>query len=215
MSYGENSGCSKLIPSDRRIFVAWDYDKIMRKFSRDYVNCDENYVYLNFIYQPFKVDKKTGYVYKTVADNDEVECKNPLEIMSIMDMLCSEKPLQLSNVWCPISYFSKFSSIGEKAEKELYADFAEHFSGNATNIYNACSKLGGIDYTVNESADVSFKINIFDFFPAVFQFWNKDDDFPSQIKILWDKNTLDYILFETSYYVVACLLERIQSQIEK
>jgi len=214
MSYGKNAGCSKLIPNAKKIFVEWDHDKTLKNFPHTCVNYDENYIYLNFIYQPFKLDRKTGHVYKTI-DNDEVACDNPFEIMSIMDMLCSEKPLQLSNDWCPISYFSKFSSIGEKAENEFYTDYIENFSKNVTNLHKACLKLGGIEYTVNKNADVSFKINVFDFFPVVFQFWDKDDDFLPKIKILWDKNTMDYILFETSYYVVACLLKRIKSQIEE
>ena len=127
-------------------------------------------------------------------------------------MLCSEKPLQLSNEWCPISEFSKHIPIGRKTESEMYTRFFESFSNSIANLNEACLKLGGLPYRVNKSADVSFKINVFDFFPVIFQFWDKDEDFPPQMKILWDRNTMDYLLFETSYYAAGCLLQRLTEE---
>jgi len=207
MEYNMNQGYAKMIPNAKAIFTQWDHNKIKRNFPC--INMDKHYIYLNFIYEPYKLDRRTGDVWKLSRKTPE-ECSNPFEIISIMDMLCSEKELHLTNDWCPISHFAKYSSIGEKSEREIYGHYVEYLSDNIGPLHDACKALGGTEYTITKSADVCFKIDVFDYFPVIFQFWDRDEEFPAQIKILWDKNTMNYLLFETSYYVVACILERIK-----
>ena len=57
-------------------------------------------------------------------------------------------------------------------------------------------------------------INIFDFLPVKFLFFEEDCDFPPEIKFLWDENVLDYIRFETTFFAFSHLLHRIAEVIE-
>ena len=66
---------------------------------------------------------------------------------------------------------------------------------------------------INE-ADVGYIINIFDFLPVKFLFFEEDCDFPPEIKFLWDENVLDYIRFETTFFAFSHLLHRIAEVIE-
>ena len=45
------------------------------------------------------------------------------------------------------------------------------------------------------------------FLPLVFQFWESDEEFPPVLKFMWDENVLDYLRFETLYYVMGDFLD--------
>ena len=62
---------------------------------------------------------------------------------------------------------------------------------------------------VPKSADVCSKIPILPFFPVIFQFWEGDEEFAPKIMILWDRKALDFMHFETLYYVIGLLLQRL------
>ena len=47
------------------------------------------------------------------------------------------------------------------------------------------------------------------------QFWDADDEFPAQIKIMWDDQTMRYLNFETTYYLQGDLLERLKMTVAK
>lgn len=39
-----------------------------------------------------------------------------------------------------------------------------------------------------------------------------DEEFPPCLKVMWDENVLDFIKYETTYYVLDYLLERIKKE---
>lgn len=46
------------------------------------------------------------------------------------------------------------------------------------------------------------------------QFWNSDEEFPASLKIMWDENILDYLHYETTFFIVSHMLCRIQEMME-
>lgn len=46
------------------------------------------------------------------------------------------------------------------------------------------------------------------------QFWLGDDEFPPSLRYLWDENALMYLRYETMYYAVNVLTEKIRRQME-
>ena len=58
-------------------------------------------------------------------------------------------------------------------------------------------------------ADVTAQIPVFSFFPVLLQFWEGDDEFAPQIRILWDSQTMKFLNFETTYYLQGDLLDRL------
>ena len=58
--------------------------------------------------------------------------------------------------------------------------------------------------------DVAYQIPLFDFLPVIFQFWNSDEEFPPSLKFFTDKNMLEYMHYETVWFAMSHLLERIE-----
>ena len=75
-----------------------------------------------------------------------------------------------------------------------------------------CEKLGG---TKAGKGDVAYEIPIFDFVKCRIQFWNSDDEFEAQLQVFMDKNILQFIRYETVWYVVTTLMKRLTEGLEE
>ena len=59
-------------------------------------------------------------------------------------------------------------------------------------------------------------LTVFD--PALcieFSFWESDEDFPAQLQLFTDKNLLQYIHYETAWYMFGYLLTRIAESFDQ
>ena len=62
--------------------------------------------------------------------------------------------------------------------------------------------------------DVSYCLYPFDFLPMMLQFWNSDEEFPANLKIMWDENVLDYVRYETTFFIVSHMLSCIKERMD-
>ena len=128
------------------------------------------------------------------------------EVMTIFDVLCGSKPgAQLSGEFVRVNDLdgvTKTTYMGGN----LFNGSARAFNHRTEALCAACEKLGGTPGTVG---DVSYTIPIFDFFPVTLQFWDGDEEFDPVLKIMWDRRTLDFMRYETTYYAADHLLQRL------
>ena len=47
------------------------------------------------------------------------------------------------------------------------------------------------------------------------QLWFGDEEFPANLRYLWDENALMYLKYETMYFAKALLLHRLWDEMEK
>ena len=62
--------------------------------------------------------------------------------------------------------------------------------------------------------DVSFAFELFDGLRIWLQFWEGDEEFPPRLRFLWDENALQYLKYETMYFAVPLLLQRIRENMD-
>ncbi len=186
------------------LFPKWNHEKIAKKFN---LKLDDNYLYINFIGQEYRLNRLTGSIEHPSKDNTYVNATHN-EVMSILDLFdYSKEELHLSESWCTPNGLKGVVNTGNVNGKiTMFQKYETFFSDNVELLSYACKKLGG--KKINE-ADVGYIINIFDCLPVKFLFYEKDDDFPPEIKFLWDENLLDYIRYETSFFAFSHLLQRL------
>jgi len=188
-------------------FPKWNHEDIANKFN---LICDQQYLYIQFIGRPYRINRELGTVEKSrdgIVYDSEAGFN---EIMSIFDLFhYSKAELKLSGEWINVQSLGVMGHSGKIIGNDLYAPFSKHFSGKCPELAKACMELGG-EEEEGTHADVSFIIKIFDFLPVMIRFWDSDDEFPAEIKIFWDKNILDYVHFETTFYIAFHLLRRIK-----
>ena len=161
--------------------------------------------------QKYRLNKATGDIEKTYDEVNYIGAKYN-EVMTILDLLSYSKDnLQLSGNWMNVTSLKGTLQTGTVTNhNDLFFLYAKRFSSRIEDLKKACEKLDG---KVVETGDVGYIINLFEFLPVMLIFYEEDCDFPAEFKILWDENTLDYMHYETTFYAVQHLFERIEELI--
>lgn len=187
-------------------FVKYDQHGMIEKFRLEY---DEAYIFLRFLSCAYRVDRKTGRVERMDADGPVHAGFN--ETLTIFDVLCESKPdCRLSGEFVRVNDLDGIAKTAYLGGN-LFDGSAKAFTHRTEALKAACEKLGGIPGRVG---DVSYQIPMFDFLPVTLQFWDADDEFDAVLKIMWDRRTLDFMRYETTYYAAGRLLERLEELIK-
>lgn len=190
-------------------FIKMDHKKIAEKFNLKY---DEDYLYIYFFSTKYRLNKRTGHIEKTYDNSNYIPAKFN-EIMTLLDVLAySKEDLSLSGKWINVTNLKEvFRTGGTVTHTDLFAASSKKFSGKTDKLIEACEKLNGRKIS---QGDVGYIIDIFDFLPIMFIFYDEDSEFPAECKFLWDEKILNFMHYETTFYVVNYLFERLEELIE-
>ena len=62
--------------------------------------------------------------------------------------------------------------------------------------------------------DVAAKLYPFAFLPVIIQYWEADEEFPANLKFMFDENILDYMHFETIFFMTGHIVKRIEEMLK-
>lgn len=192
----------------RSLFLEYDQEKLIRKFQLD---ADAEYIYLTYMNTPCRICRKTARVDECLDGNWQ-ECRFYNTVMTIYDLLCHHKgdlAPKLSGSWCTIGSFvvTGVSDSGGFTQK-----YAELFNERCDDLANACVQTGGTLKKSMAGADITCEIPITSFFPVLLQFWEGDDEFPPKLTLMWDRNAIQFLHFETTFFLQGDLLERLKNR---
>lgn len=138
-------------------FIKWDHIKIAKKFNLEY---DENYLYIYFFKQKYRLNKTTGNIEKTYDEVNYIGAKHN-EVMTILDLLSYSKDnLQLSGNWTNVTSLKGTVQTGNITNhNDLFLPYANKFSGRINDFKKACEKL---DAKEVKKGDVGYIIDIFE-----------------------------------------------------
>lgn len=193
----------------RKRFLGYDQTGMIEKFHLTY---DEDYLYIRFIGRPYRVNRRTG---KTEWSEDNFSTVFPAlfnDSMAIFDVLCDSKPnCRLRGTFNQIDRL-KGAHIVSAPGMGISKAEADYFDQHLALLSKALENFGGVK---THPGDVAYVVPTFEFLPVVFQYWASDDEFPSTLKFMWDDNTLDFLHFETAYYVMGHFLGRVKEEMER
>lgn len=185
-------------------FVKYDQDKMIRKFSLKH---DEDYLYIEFVKKDFRINRHNGVVEWTDDGFQTAAEAGYNESMTIYDVLCySKDDCHLAGSFCPANMLRgtvKTANVG----RSMFKKNAEEFDGRTEALAYACSVLGEPS---RMSGDVAAILYPFSFLPITIQYWEADDEFPSNIKFMFDENVVDYMHYETTYFMLGHVIKRMK-----
>ncbi len=206
------SNYDRQVDIGRRIFMEYDQDKIIRRYE---LLADEHWIYLDYLDASYRISRENGKIEEQQKENCWKECRSYDTVMTIYDLLCYAKgdtaPV-LYGAWQTLGNFAVGSSPGTGAFTKKYA---KQFRNSAEKLKAACKKLGGIMQKPMARADVTCLIPVTSFFPVLLQFWDGDEEFDPELVLLWDKNSNQFLHFETMFYLQGDLLDRIKNKLEE
>lgn len=64
------------------------------------------------------------------------------------------------------------------------------------------------------AGDMGFQINAFPDLPLQMKFYGSDQEFSPSLTLLFDANILQFIRYETVYYLSGCLIRRLEAALQ-
>ncbi|MGN0364283.1 MAG: DUF3786 domain-containing protein [Bilifractor sp.] len=226
--YRQRSNYDAFAEDGRRLFLQYDQEKIIRRF---HLKADNDSIYFSYLSFPARIVRNTGEVQimtgfpGLLADTREVaetpapaDAPDPAEplfssyrkasvdvAMTVYEMFTyslHKQPPVLSGQWASVSVLGGI--IGAYHSKSLGpGDPIRQLAGKSKTLKKACAAIHGIP--VSGAEDVSYQIPVFEDFPVWFQFWDGDEEFPPSSQFLLDQNALQFIRYETVWYMTASL----------
>lgn len=190
--------------SAKRRFLTYDQQKLIAKFALAH---DGSYLYVTMLGSSYRLCRKTGDLERQALGCWQ-DANSFHEVMTLLDMLCdSKEDRYLTGRWVQMQNFGlMFHRNMLETEKD---PLAEAFDNAPDGLHRACAALHGKRIP---GGDISYAIELFDGLAIGLQFWHSDEDFGPCLRWFWDENALMYIRYETMYYAVGLLKERLRQE---
>lgn len=185
-------------------FLNYDQEKMIQKFQ---LQTDEVYLYLPVFSIPHRIRRADGFVEVQTSDGSWTEA-SVNAAMTIYDVLGDSAPdCQAAGSFTTLESLNRVMAGTQKQQLgDGYFDRnARIIDKNGDLVEARCQSLGGRRQT--KPGDISYVLDVFPFLSMWFQFWYSDDEFPCQIKYLWDKNATNFLHFETLWYADGYLMD--------
>ena len=169
------------------------------------LEADEKCLYARYFGQLLAIDRRTADISPVepggFSSPDWVN-----ETMVLFDVLTRIAPRPVaSGRWSSISRLG--GVIGAGHDRNLgHQKEAARFAGRCAALERACLRLGG---RPAGRADVGCILPVFADFELWVQFWDADEEFPASLRFQFDERALDFMRYETLWYVMAGACERL------
>lgn len=189
-----------------QLFLKYDQRQMRSRFE-----VGGEFLYLTLLAWRYRVSLTAGTV-EYLTDGGAWTPAGYYDAMTIYDLLCCAKAdAELSGRYCRAENLPG-AAYGANPAKDLLAPFAAQCDRESEKLASACRKLGGVPLPVGE---ISFRLALFDCLPVILQFWSSDDEFPPELKVMWDENTLRFLKFETLWYATFHLIDRLREEMNR
>ena len=187
----------------RRYFLTFDPSAVE---ARPFISYDGDWFFTAFAGQNCRVDRKTGTVELQLADGTWREAGFNAAL-TVYDLLCYSRPdARASGEFVTIGQLN--SVFTSSANSDFYRSYARWFNDHPDALNAACRKMGGVP--ADAKGDVAWRLPMTDFLPIILQFWEADEEFPPSLTLLVDSRILDFMHFETIWYAMGHIMDRLK-----
>ena len=182
-------------------FLTYDQEKLIKKLN---LQADDAFLYMTLLYKSYRLSRTTGDLERLEGESWQ-DANTFEELLTLLDLLCdSRDDRYLSRRW------QNMQTFGLQFHQNLLEDRADPFASridkNPEFLHNAAKVLAA---EVIPGGDMGYAFELFDGLKIGLLFWHGDDEFFPRVRYLWDENAKQYIRYETMYYAVNLLRQRI------
>ena len=186
-------------------FLTYDQEKLIKNLK---LKADAEFLYVVMLGVTYRISRTSGDM-EYLAGEGWVDGNTYEEVMTLLDLLCdSREDRYLSGRWKNMLSFGLMFHQNLLEKKDPWA---ERFQADLEGFRRACIALGG---TPLPNGDAAYAIELFDGLCIAVQLWLGDEEFPPNLRFLWDENANMYIRYETMYFAKGLLLERIREKMQ-
>lgn len=179
-------------------FLRYDQQQIIEKLNLAF---DDAFLYPVLLGQTYRVSRATADMERRVGTT-WVDANTHEEVMTLLDLLCDSRPDRfLSGKWKNMAAFGLM--FHQNLLENARDPWAEAFQDRPDDFRRACQALGGRELPMG---DIAYAIEVFDGLEIALQLWFGDEEFPPNLRWLWDENATMYLKYETMFYARNLLL---------
>jgi hypothetical protein len=170
------------------------------------VAMDGDFLFLRFCGSDYRICRADGHLFRRVGE-DWLPADSHGEVLTIYDYLCDAKPGR-----APAREPVSMAHLGGHVHTNLAAASGslERAIDRAPDAFRrACEALGG---TPAPGGDICYDLELFPDLPVQLRFWHADEDFPPSLDLLWDRNTLQFLRYETTWFAAGVLRGRLREE---
>ncbi len=183
-------------------FLTYDQQELIARCG---LRWDQDFLYLTMLSEPYRIARATGDMER-FHGGVWIDGNSFHEVMTILDWLCDSRPDRyITGRW--INIVSHGNYFHGSLQEEGNHPNARLFDQNPEAFAAACQALRGEKLP---GADVSYAIELLDGLRVLVQLWHGDEEFSPRLRCLWDENTCRYLRYETTWYAIGLLMERIR-----
>lgn len=190
----------------KKLFLTYDQQELIK---RCHLHFDEKYLYTRFLGEEYRICRTSGDMERC-RHGQWVDGNGFGEVMTILDWLCdSREDRYITGRWINLvnhgHYFHRnLQEDDDDPNAVLFDRYPDAFAA-------ACESLKGEKLP---GADVGYAIELIDGLRIFVQLWHGDEEFLPRLRFLWDENALRYIRYETTWFALGVLLDRIRKQMK-
>ena len=182
-----------------QLYLSFDEAEIAERLG---LQRDDKGILVSFLGRPYRAERQGG-VLRRLWDGAEGGFG---ETLTVYDYLCeSKRGCHPAGEYVTVGSLQAVvtSTIGGG----MNAAAVKWFASDMERARRRCLAMGGRE---TGQGDLGFAFPVFaGGLDLRLSFWAADEDFPASLRLYWDKNVLDYIRFETTYYAGGFLLEEL------
>ena len=186
----------------KELYLSFDEREIAERLG---LRRDDEGLLLSFFGRPYRAERRDGTL-RRLWDGAEGGFG---ETLTVYDYLCESRPgcrpageyVTVGNLQAVVT-----ATIGGS----MYAPATRWFAEDLDRARWVCAAFGGRE---TGQGDFGWEFPVFaGGLNLRLSFWEADEDFPASLRLFWDKNVLDYIRFETTYYASGFLLDELMGK---
>lgn len=188
----------------KKLFLTYDQQELI---DRCRLQFDENYFYTTMLTDKYRINRHTGDMERQ-RQGSWVDGNSFGEVMTMLDWLCDSRPDRyITGRW--INMVTHGHCFHGSLQENTNDPDAVLFDKDPKSFSKACEAMGGEKMP---GADIGYTIELIDGLRIFVQLWHGDEEFLPRLRCLWDENTARYIRYETTWYAVALLMDRIKER---
>lgn len=185
-------------------FAACDMDAICREWE---LKQEGDKIQVTFVGRTYLLDQSSGAVYLSGEDGI---CEADFNVsMTLYDILTRPRKTA-SGEMVSIGALTALRSTSVPGG-DLFVQTAKRFEHKTELLSAVCSRLGGIPYG---RGDASYLLPVFRDVYVTLIFWDADEEFDSKITFLCDGKILEFMHYETVFYLLCHIADRIMELAE-
>ncbi|MGN0335085.1 MAG: DUF3786 domain-containing protein [Lachnospiraceae bacterium] len=187
----------------KKRFLSLDQQNLLKKIPS--LKTEGEFLTLYHFDRKFGVHKTTGEIV-SLEDTEPVTQNIKLNIYTFF--WYSSPVAFFMDDWVSFASLKSAGVFGPAFQTGIHEVLARTFAGHTSELSAALEAMGGHKLSVG---DVGYEISAFHEIPMRIIFWDKDEEFPAQANLLFDRSASQYIHVESIVTIASVFLERLSS----